>query len=187
MCWINPGGIGLQRHKVFLSYYHRDDQYYKNLFENKYKHLFINKSVGLGDISTDVSTEYIKRLIQQDYISDSSVLVVLIGPNTWGRKHVDWEIYAAVNKKVGGYSGLLGILLPEFQLLPNGNYYFKDIPPRLADNVQSGYATVYTWNQLCFNDNNILEAIHTAFQNRVQLTDRIVNSRVQFSNNRSGV
>lgn len=35
-------------------------------------------------------------------IEDSSVLVVLAGPYTWGRKHADWEISAALNKKVGG-------------------------------------------------------------------------------------
>ncbi|GIX40489.1 MAG: hypothetical protein KatS3mg129_0222 [Leptospiraceae bacterium] len=94
------------RHKVFINYYHKEDEYYRNRFEELFGHLFINRSVKPGDIDTDVSTEYIKRLIQEDYISDISVLVVLVGSKTYCRKHVDWEISAALMKKVGGYSGL---------------------------------------------------------------------------------
>jgi hypothetical protein len=77
------------RHKVFVSYHHKEDRYYRNRFEILFGHLFISKSVELGDIDTDVSTEYIKRLIQQNYIEDTSVLVVLVGPKTYCRKHID--------------------------------------------------------------------------------------------------
>ena len=70
------------RHKVFLSYYHQDDEYYRQHFETMFGKLFINKSVKPGDINTDVSADYIKRLIQEGYISDSSVLIVLVGKNT---------------------------------------------------------------------------------------------------------
>jgi hypothetical protein len=99
------------KHNVFISYYHKD-QNYKDYFDSLFGNLFINKSIKSGDIDTDISTEYIKRLIIENYITDSSVIVVLVGPKTYGRKHVDWEISAALNKKVGGYSGLLGICLP---------------------------------------------------------------------------
>jgi len=171
------------RHKVFISYYHHDDQAYKDTFEKSFGHLFINKSVGDGDIDTDVSTEYVKRLIQLGYISDSSVIVVLIGPKTKCRKHVDWEISAALAKKVGGYSGLIGILLPTFQLLPNGNYSTTEIPERLADNVTSKYATVFTWDWVCQSDQRIKDAIEKAFTSRVSDSDKIRNSRLQMSRN----
>lgn len=100
------------RHKLFISYYHKNDEKYRDLFETLFGSMFINKSVKIGDIDTDISDDYIKRLIQENYITDSSVLVVLVGPNTYLRKHVDWEISAALSKKVGGYSGLLGLRLP---------------------------------------------------------------------------
>ena len=171
------------RHKVFISYYHKEDEYYRNRFEELFGHLFINKSVKPGDIDTDVSTEYIKRLIQENYISDISVLVVLVGPKTYCRKHVDWEISAALMKKVGGYSGLLGILLPEFPLISKGNYY-DDLPPRLADNVKTGYAKIYTWNEVCANESLIKNAIEEAFKARVEKTHLIDNSRLQFKKNK---
>lgn len=172
------------KHKTFTSYYHFDDQYYKNEFIKIFGNYIINKSVGDGEISTDVSTDYIKRLIQQDYINDTSVLVVLVGPNTKKRKHVDWEISAALSKKVGGYSGLIGVLLPEFPLNAQQQYYYNDLPDRLADNVQSGYADIYTWNYIMGNQNTFLNAIDTAFDKRVKEADKIKNSRIQMSYNR---
>jgi hypothetical protein len=173
----------LTKTKTFVSYYHKEDQAYKNAFENAFKHLFINKSVAQGDIDTDLSTDYIKRLIQKDYITDSSVLVVLVGTKTYCRKHVDWELSAALNSKVGGPSGLMGILLPTFPLV-NNTYKYDDLPPRLADNIKSGYAKVYAWNTVCSNDANIKEAINDAFNARKSRSNKIDNSRIQFVNNR---
>src|SRR6266851_8455860 len=104
------------RHKVFSSYYHHDDQSYRNWLENNFSDVAIFKSVQPGDIATDNSAEYIKRLIQEGYIEDSSIVVVLVGAKTKCRKHVDWEISAGLSSKVGGRSGLMGILLPTIAL-----------------------------------------------------------------------
>ena len=172
------------RHKVFISYYHKEDEYYRNLFEELFGHLFINKSVKPGEIDTDLSDEYIKRLIQQGYITDASVVLVLVGPKTYCRKHVDWEISAGLMKKVGGHSGLLGILLPEFPLTSEGKYYYKDLPPRLADNVKTGYVKIYIWNWVCANEYRIKGAIEEAFKARVEKAHLIDNSRPQFKHNR---
>lgn len=40
------------RRKVFISYYHKDDQYYRNRFEDLFGHLIMSKSVEPGDIDT---------------------------------------------------------------------------------------------------------------------------------------
>jgi hypothetical protein len=164
------------RHKVFISYYHHDDEYYKSLLEGAFSHIFISKSVQPGDIATESSDEYIKCLIQEDYISDASVIIVLVGLNTKGRKHVDWEISAGLNKKVNGYSCLVGILLPTFRLQPDGKYLYADIPPRLADNILSGYAVMYLWDYACTHMKDI---VGEAFDKRISAADKIDNSRIQ--------
>ena len=170
------------RHKVFISYYHQDDQYYRNEFERLFGHLFINKSVEPGDIDTDNSAEYVKRLIQQDFISDASVVVVLVGPNTWKRKHVDWEISAGLNKKVRGYSGLVGLCLPHHPDYTRNEYNRDIVPPRLADNLKSGYAHFYNWTQ---DATTIKSWVDQAFKNRIDKADKIDNSREQYKYNRS--
>jgi len=169
------------RHKVFISYYHKDDHNYRNLIEKLFGHLFINKSVEPGDIDTDISTEYIKRLIQQNYITDTSVLIVLVGSKTYCRKHVDWEISAALSKKVGGYSGLLGLCLPTHPDYGKNKYNPDIVPPRLVDNLKSGYAEFYDWTK---NETKIKKWVDVAFRARLDKADKVDNSRIQFKYNR---
>ena len=168
------------KHKVFISYYHYDDQYYKNYIDSYLSSNIINKSVRAGEYDSENSDEYIKRLIREDKISDSSVIVVLIGPNTKKRKHVDWEISAGLNASVNGNSGLVGILLPSFPISAGGYFDDTNLPPRFRDNFLSNYADVYSWN---FAINNFDAIIEKAFKDRVAFRHRIKNSRVQMQNN----
>jgi hypothetical protein len=128
------------------------------------------------------SVNYIKRLIQGGYLTDTSVLIVLVGKNTYKRKHIDWEISAALSKKVGGYSGLLGICLPGHSAYGKDKYSEGDVPPRLVDNLKSGYAKLYDWT---ISEKNIKAMIEDAFNARVFRQDKINNSREQFKYNRS--
>ena len=175
--------IGAQqtKRKLFISYYHKDDEYYRNKFETLFGHLFVNKSVKMGDISTDVSTEYIKKLIQLNYLSDTSVLVVLVGEKTYCRKHVDWEISAALSKKVGGYTGLVGIRLPSHPDYGKNEYYSRNIPSRLVENLESGYAKLYDWSE---NTEWLKTRIETAFNAKNSESHLIRNTSSQFQRNR---
>jgi hypothetical protein len=103
------------KHKVFISYHHKNDQAYKEalLNANEKYGLFIDASVDTGDIDDDLSDETIRQTIRDDYLRDSTVTILLVGVATKTRKHIDWEIYSSmydgqVNKK----SGVLAINLP---------------------------------------------------------------------------
>ncbi|HXY86855.1 MAG TPA: TIR domain-containing protein [Candidatus Acidoferrales bacterium] len=169
------------RHKVFLSYYHKDDERYRDKFEELFGHLFTNKSVREGDIRIDNSADYIRRLIRDDYITDISVIVVLVGRNTHCRKHVDWEISAAIGGWAGGHSGLLGILLPTYPGYSENEYDSRTIPQRLLDNMNSGYAKLIIWPKLeaarSKNETYIQRNIEDAFKAREDRTEKIRNSR----------
>lgn len=136
----------LPKRKLFISYYHKADQRYKYLFESLFGDLMINKSVKDGDIIDGNSDEYIKHLIQDGYLDDTSIMVVLISQNTRCRKHIDWEISGALNVKVGSaYAGLIGLHLPHH--IEYGYPYYHPLwqPARLADNALTGYAKIYDW------------------------------------------
>jgi len=165
------------KRKVFISYYHKDDQNSKESFKNLTNDLIVNKSVEDGDINSDVSDEYIKQLIQKGFLSDTTVLVVLIGRNTKCRKHVDWEISGALNLKVGeSYAGLLGLLLPGHPDYGTEKATYNLMPSRLADNLKSSYAVIrdYTTDR-----KKIQEYIELAFKNRTDKSDKRDNSRIQ--------
>lgn len=169
------------RRKTFISYYHRDDEQYRIRFETAFSDLIIPKSVHAGDINTDNSAEYIKQLIQNDYLADTTVLVVLVGRKTMCRKHVDWEISGALNKKVGDlYAGVLGILLPTHPDFGKSECSPNFLPARLADNVKSGYAKLFDWT----TDSMMMQrCIEDAYYARKARADLRVNSRRQMQIN----
>lgn len=169
-------GYTKPKHKVFISFYHNDDQYYKDYIDKYLSNNIINKSVKDGEYDSENSDQYIKRLIREDKISDSSVVVVLVGPNTKGRKHVDWEIYAGLSPSINGNAGLIGIILPELKPDTDGKYYYDDLPARLSDNWKSDYADMYEWN---YAINHFDEIIEKSYNNRIKKKSLIDNSRLQ--------
>lgn len=106
----------IPKHKVFISYYHKDDQSYKDwlLQANYYHKLFDDYSVHEDEIDDiGLSSEQIRCKIRDEYIKDATVLILLCGQNTKKRKHIDWEIHAAMyDSPVNPKMGILVINLP---------------------------------------------------------------------------
>ena len=184
-------------HKVFITYHHHNDQYYKELLltVNALHDIFIDKSVDTGDISDDLDDQAIRTKIRDEYLRDSTVTILLVGTETKGRKHVDWELYSsmidgAVNKK----SGVLAISLPTI----DGTYYtaphgdaeqtaihpectdwthistrteyeqrYPDMPARIVDNLlaKQAFISIVPWEKASDPD-KLRTLIDLAFEDR---------------------
>ena len=74
----------------------------------------VDCSVDTRDIvDSNLPVDEVRRRIRDDFIAEATVTIVLIGPRTWQRKHVDWEIHASLrDTDHNDRCGLLGILLP---------------------------------------------------------------------------
>jgi len=106
----------MKMHNVFISYHHKNDQYYKNrLLElNDQYGLFIDCSVATNDIDDTLPPQKIREVIRDTKLRTSTVTILLCGLETQFRKHVDWELKSSmidgpINKK----SGILVVDLPE--------------------------------------------------------------------------
>lgn len=130
------------KRKVFVSYHHGGDQVYYDAFSKAFCDTY--------DVITDNSLErkvdsdnvdYVMRRIREDYISGSSCTIVLVGKETWGRRYVDWEIKAMLEKE----HGLIGVRLPT---APASSENKVTVPGRLHDNIQTGYALWKTWQEI---------------------------------------
>lgn len=173
------------RHRVFVSFYHEDDQeftdYFETLFYDIYD-IYVSETVKDGDIGDNLSTERIHQIIRDKHLRDSTVTVVLVGAHTWRRKFVDWEIGSSIrHTELNPRSGLLGILLPAYYTQWNRIQYPYTIPPRLYDNIKCGYATIHNWSE---NPSEVQDWIHDAFKRRKEVQPN--NARPSFKNNRSG-
>ncbi len=182
--------VKTHRHKVFISYYHEDDQEYKNRLVQALESKSVDKSVSQGDIHNEnLPLDEIRRKIRDDHIADATVTVVLIGRRTWQRKHVDWEISASlIDRQNNKRCGIVGLLLPthpDYGKTPEKRNP-RLIPPRLACNIAGDdpFAVIYDWPQNGLS-RKVLPKIHAAFLRRNQ-TPSPDNSLDLFVNNRSG-
>lgn len=171
------------RHKVFVSYHHANDQEYRNRFERLgVQHdIMVPWSVQDGDIDPTLPDDTIRQKIRDEFLCEATVTVVLVGTETWKRKHVDWEVGSTIRDTARNpRAGLLGILLPSY-LRNNGGIYKHTIPPRLWENVEKGYAELRPWTD---NPREIQNWIHDAFLRR----DKVLpdNSCEGFRRDRTG-
>ena len=175
----------IPRHKVFISFHEKDIKYKKNFVRMMGKRM-IDKSVDTRDIDdTGLKTATVRQKIRDEYIRDATVTIVLIGPRTWQRKHVDWEIGSSIRKtKKNPRCGLVGIVLPNHADYGKRELNPHLIPPRLADNWldDDPYAEVYDWPKP-WTPAKIAEWIHRAYVRRNE--SQPVNSRTSFAHNRT--
>jgi hypothetical protein len=109
-------------HRVFISYHHANDQFYKEelLRVNTLSPIFIDGSVDTGDISDGLDDQAIREKIRDEYLKDTTITILLVGTETKNRKHIDWEIYSSMfDGKKNKKSGILVVTLPS----TNCTYY----------------------------------------------------------------
>ena len=174
----------IPRHKVFISRHHKNDQIYKDMLVETLKDGLVDKSVDDDDIDdVNIKTATIRQKIRENFMADSTVTIVLIGPETHARKHIDWEISYSLRENKKKYrGGVLGIILPNH---PDYGKRLRPelIPQRLLANAEGDdpYVRIYDWPA----DGDlrpVLKWIHTAFLRRKGAPP--VNSQKQFKNNR---
>ncbi|HUA68370.1 MAG TPA: TIR domain-containing protein [Candidatus Saccharimonadales bacterium] len=136
-----------KRPRIFVSYQHSTDQKYYDEFSAKFHDSY--ESIYDNSLERKIDSdnpEYVIQRIRDDFITSTSCTILLVGPTTYQRKYIDWEIKATLDKE----HGLVG-----FQL-PNAFNAFSDritAPARFAQNVNSGYALWHgiSWQQIMVN------------------------------------
>lgn len=102
-------------HKVFISFHHANDQWYKDELVKlgKGNKVFIDGSVDMGEIPDNWDALHIREYIRDNHLKDTTVTILLVGTETKNRKHIDWELFSSMyDGKVNKKSGILVINLP---------------------------------------------------------------------------
>ncbi|MBQ2376655.1 MAG: TIR domain-containing protein [Bacteroidales bacterium] len=118
------------KHKCYISF-KREDENYKRIIQgwvDKNKIDVIDKS--LNEPINSNNEEYIMRRIRQDYLSDSTVTIFLIGEYSSEdlgyeeQKYIKRELQASLYNGVGNSrSGILGVVLPHmYDKIYKGSY-----------------------------------------------------------------
>ena len=109
----------IERHKCYISFKTEDGAYKKEIqkMQEDGKIEFIDKSLDEAIDSED--PDYIMRKIREDYLSDSSVTIFLIGKHS--KESLGWEQQQFIKRELQASlfngegnprSGILGVVLP---------------------------------------------------------------------------
>jgi hypothetical protein len=173
------------RHKTFISYHHADEDEVSD-FINAFDHdhdVLISRGIGAamaGDVIDSTNPDYIKQRIRDLYLRTSTVTLLMVGSQTWGRRFVDWEIAASLrNTSTSSRNGLVAITLPSVAELSS-----RKLPERVSDNVsgEEGYAK---WMKYPKSASSLARIIDDAFTRRVTHSALVDNSRALRSRNAS--
>lgn len=125
--------------RVFVSYHHENDQGWYDQFTLLFSEAYdVVTDRSLKESIDSDNVDYVMRTIREQYITGTSVTIVLCGSESWKRKYIDWEIKATLDKE----HALVGIQLPTLVAGPNGRV---TVPDRLSSNINSGYAHWIAW------------------------------------------
>jgi hypothetical protein len=164
------------RRKVFVSYHHGGDQAYYDAFSKTFHDTYeAITDNSLEDKVNSSNVDYVMQRIRDNHLTGTSCTIVLVGPATWGRRYVDWEIKGTLDKE----HGLVGIRLPTLMTNADGKV---TVPGRLYDNINSGFAVWTNWNSVLKNPSTLATLVDRAVQADRKL---IVNSRDRLQLNKS--
>lgn len=183
------------KHKVFISYHHANDQWYKNELVRwgEANDIFIDASVEMGEIPDEWDTQKIREYIRDEHLADTTVTILLVGTETKNRKHIDWELYSSMyDGKINKKSGLLVINLPSIHclyhtlcspeekaaILPNEKNWitinernkfesrYPYLPDRIIDNLLAKDVNISVINWSDISVSNLKLLIDKAFESR---------------------
>lgn len=114
-------------HRVFISH-KREDKSYKNYIQNNLGVDMIDKSLNEAIDSDD--EDYVMQKIREEYLSDSTVTIFLIGSHSAENKGEEEQIYikrelqaSLYNGKANSRNGILGVVLPDmYDKIYKGSY-----------------------------------------------------------------
>lgn len=179
--------MALVRHKVFISYYHADQDEVDDFIEtfDEDRDVFITRGLGLEMDPTIIdsdNTTYVMRRIRELYLKDSTVTLVMLGKCTWSRRYVDWEIQSSLRSgETVTPNGLLGIKLKSYR---KGHGYPERLNLNLRDPDEDDecYARVINYPT---RSDSLASRINDAFLSRTSRAHLINNPRDRFKYNRS--
>lgn len=167
------------RRKVFISHYGADREAVRN-FIDKWNEVFIAKELGVYDEEDFINStdgDYVMSKIREDYLSDSTVTIVLLGTCTHSRRYIDWEIKSSLRQGSYTPNGLIGIVLPNAKEVPH-------FPERFEANYNNDEDCYAQYHWAPKSEEQLGKWIEDAFESRTKKAHLIKNSQSMWKYNR---
>lgn len=140
---MDSGGIfQKQKQKLYVGYDHYADGSYFEGLRRLYTSIYdmVRDNSLERELDSEDAEGFIRRT-GEEAMAGCAGVVILCGGNTHTGKFVDWEIKAALDRKLS----LIGIVLPTDPIDPEGKPL---LPPRLQVNLDGGFAVICRWQEI---------------------------------------
>lgn len=140
---MDSGGLFQKRkQRLFVGYDHLNDGPYYEGFRRMFSSLYeITRDNSMErELDGDDADGFI-RYLRESALEDCACVVILCGAHTHLSKFVDWEIKAALDRKLS----VIGIILPTNPADATGQPL---LPERMKLNFDGGFAVVCRWEEL---------------------------------------
>jgi hypothetical protein len=146
--------------KIFISYVRNDSKKYINEIKKKLTDMQFDPITEMVDLTKKYDDQGIRTIIRDKYMKDCDYVLVLLSKNSWKRKHIDWEISAALrDSKFNPRKAVVTVFMPSY-----GEIFIRNTsktPQRLIGNIKKGYIQTITYNQLLTtNSNDVFKKAH---------------------------
>ncbi|HKI97518.1 MAG TPA: TIR domain-containing protein [bacterium] len=158
--------------EIFISY-DSSDEYWRARFDDVFGRAYPYRFVR-PDAVPEEGAFYGRELRDKGYLTDETVVVVLIGPKAYSSKKVDWEIAAALDNGRVRPAGVLAVRVPTHEDYQKPSVNPRRIPIRIADNLKSGYLRLYDWTE---SERELESRLYAALKDARGRANLIKNSR----------
>ena len=158
---------------LLVTYDDERDEYWRVRFGDLFGAEYDMVSPVVEAAGFDSIQDYYHWLLDIGLTQDVTVCV-LLGPKTHARRRVDWDIAAALELLESRHPGLLAVRVPTHPDHGRSMANPRLLPPRLVDNLKSGYVKLYDWTE---DAAEMARRLHDAQQNARHNAYMIVNKR----------
>ena len=157
-------------HKCFISFKKEDEKYKQEIqsWKDEGKVDMIDKSLDTPINSTD--EDYVMRKIREDYLSDSSVTIFIIGSHSsenlglYEQLYIKRELQASLyNGEGNSRNGILGVVLPEMYsaiystvIKEFSRNYYLNSHGKCAYSEDDRYCVLVKWDDFIKDPNNYI-------------------------------
>jgi hypothetical protein len=147
--------------KIFISYVRNDSEKYINKIKKKLIDMQFDPITEMVNLAKKYDDQGIRTIIRDKYMKDCDYVLVLLSENSWKRKHIDWEISAALrDSEFNPRKAVVTVFMPSY-----GEMFIRNnskTPQRLIGNIKRGYIQTVTYNQ--FLTTNSIDVFEKAYE-----------------------
>ncbi|MDH5752414.1 MAG: hypothetical protein OEZ59_08365 [Deltaproteobacteria bacterium] len=164
--------------KLLISYDTINDEIWRVKFDDLFSHDFTLLTMSEVVPAVGDGNDYVNKLNSSSQIDFDTMLIVMLGAQTYKLAKVDWDLKFALTPKGERPTPIIPLRLPSHPDFGKKAVNPGRLPQRLVDNLRSGFLKLHDWTESMDQLQKLVRTELKAVRNHAHLAD---NSRALMS------